>query len=282
MKISLLQVPWDSGHYNKRMGRGPIHLVEQGLMEYLKSTNHQVELTEIKLSDHFITEVDSAKALNSKISEAIHNEGRFTIILAGNCNTAIGAIAGLKLARPGVIWFDAHADFNTPDTTSSGFFDGMALSILTGNSWKRWGKTIPGFTPVSEQNIILIGARDFDSEEHKLLSSSAISLIQISDIRDSKKAALSQAFQSLSQNCEDLYLHIDLDVFNPAQLKANEFSAEHGLSLAEIQEVLKEICTHFRVAAISFTSYNPSCDPDNQGYKIVKSILDTIINQKSN
>ncbi|HEX6981547.1 MAG TPA: arginase family protein [Balneolaceae bacterium] len=280
MKISLLQVPWDSGYYGKRMGRGPIHLVEQGLVEHLKSGNHHVELTEITFSDSFITEASSAKVLNSKLSESVQNvrnEDRFPIILAGNCNTAIGTIAGLKLTQPGVIWFDAHADFNTPDTTSSGFFDGMALSILTGNSWKQWRKTIPGFTPVSEQNVILIGARSFDSEEQKLLNSSGTSLIQASDIHNNQKAALSQSMQSLSQNCKELYLHIDLDVFDPTQLKANEFSANRGLLLVEMQEVLKGICANFSVAAISFNSYNPTSDSGNQGPKIVKSILDTVL-----
>lgn len=280
MNISLLKIPWDSGYYGKRMGKGPIHLIGQGLAKHLKSNNHGVDLTEISISDSFITEAQSAKILNSKLSETIQkvrNENRFPIILAGNCNSAIGTIAGLNLSEPGIVWFDAHADFNTPDTTSSGFFDGMALSILTGNSWKKWHKTISGFTPVSEQNVILIGARDFDTKERKLLNSSKISLIQNSDLRNSQDVSLAQPMLTLVQNCKELYIHIDLDVFDPAQLKANEFSAADGLLLGEMQEVLKKICANFSVAAISFNSYDPASDLDNQGPKIVKSILDTVL-----
>lgn len=152
----------------------------------------------------------------------------------------------------------------------------MALSILTGNSWKAWRNTIPGFTPVNEQNIIVIGARSFDKEEQLLFNSSGISLVRISDIRNNKKM-LSQSLQTLTKNCKELYLHIDLDVFDPTQLKANDFFVRDGLLLAEMLEILKGICTNFSIAAISFNSYDPTSDSDNQGPKIVQLILDTVL-----
>ncbi|HET6528195.1 MAG TPA: arginase family protein [Balneolaceae bacterium] len=280
MNISLLQIPWDSGHYRKRMGQGPIHLVRQGLIRHLETKGNNVEHTECKLPESFVTEAGAAKELNRRLSDLIHKtckNDRFPIILAGNCNMAIGVVTGLNLTRPGVVWFDAHADFNTPDTSSSGFFDGMGLSILTGNSWKAWRKTLPGFTPIDEQNVILMGARDLDAEERNLLNSSRVTSIPVSGIRNNPKATLSRPLQFLSQHCDELYIHIDLDVFDPSELRANEFYVENGMLLSEVKEILKEICAHFKIAAISFTSYDPTYDKDHNGYQTVKSILDAVL-----
>lgn len=282
MKVSLLQIPYDSGHYGKRMGQGPIHLLEQGLVEYLEEQGSDVEHTECGLSEDFVTEVGAAKELNNTISKLIYTackKSRFPIVLAGNCNMAIGTMAGLKQFWPkvGVVWFDAHADFNTPDTSSSGFFDGMGLSILTGNSWKAWRETLTRFTPISEENVILIGARDFDAKERNLLDNSKINLIPVSKIRNNIDAALSQPLQILSQHCKQVYVHIDLDVFDPCELKANGFSVEDGLLPSEVKDVIKELCENFNMIAFSFNSYDPSHDPANHGYKIVTSILDTTL-----
>lgn len=280
MNISLLQVPWDSGRFGKRMGKGPLHLVEQGLVKHLESKGNSVEFTECNLTNSFTTEAGAAKELNTTLAKTIHKvrkDEKFPIILSGNCNMSLGIITGLNLTEPGTIWFDAHADFNTPETTSSGFFDAMGLSILTGNSWETWRRTITGFTPVDEQNVVLIGARDFDVKEFELLKNSEIRFIPVPKVRNEEGSALSQALIMLSETCEELYIHLDLDVLDPSELKANQFYAENGLLLSELKNILYHICTNFKIAAISFTSYDPTFDKNNKGIHIVKSILDTVL-----
>ncbi len=187
MKISLIQVPWDSGHPKERMGLGPVHLVEQGLIDHLRKNAGVIELSSINIESSFLLEVGSTMAINTLLAEKVEqakNRDMFPIILAGNCNSSIGTTAGLQEENLGVIWFDAHADYNTPETSVSGFFDGMSLSILAGNCWKNFAKTIPGFKSVSEERIVLAAARDLDEKEALLLESSSITLLTVKRIRE--------------------------------------------------------------------------------------------------
>ena len=80
-------------------------------------------------------------------------------MLSGNCNTAVGTIAGLDAADLSVVWFDAHADFNTPDTTNTGFTDGMGLAVTVGHCWKEMARCVPGFSAVAERDVVLAGVR---------------------------------------------------------------------------------------------------------------------------
>jgi arginase len=101
-----------------------------------------------------------------RVSEATAS-GSFPLVLSGNCNATVGVIAGLAGASAkeegaeevGLIWFDGHADFNTPETTTSGFLDGMGLAIAVGHCWAQMVRAVPGFRPVREKNVVLIGSR---------------------------------------------------------------------------------------------------------------------------
>ncbi len=99
----------------------------------------------------------------------------FPIILAGNCNyAAFGTMSALPQNKTGVLWFDAHGDFNSRRNFIFRFFDGMALNVLTGNSWNAFSESMNGFKIIDEENVILIGARDLDKEEEILLNKSKI------------------------------------------------------------------------------------------------------------
>jgi arginase len=88
-------------------------------------------------------------------------------VLSGNCNSALGTLAGLNERNCGMIWFDAHGDFNTPKTTESTFLDGMGMAIAAGHCWKKLATTIPWFSPLLDSNIIHVGGRDFDRGERE-------------------------------------------------------------------------------------------------------------------
>jgi arginase len=98
-------------------------------------------------------------------------------VLAGNCISCIGTLAGLGDPPPAIIRLDAHGDFNTPESTLSGFLDGMVLATAVGRCWGKLAATIPGFHPTPEAQVVLLSARDFDVDERALLDHSAVSLI---------------------------------------------------------------------------------------------------------
>jgi arginase len=133
MNICVFTVPYDSGHDRFRMGCGPDRLYESGLKPLLTRLGHNFEHEEITVADSHPAEIKTAFALCRTVAERVRakqSEGYFPIVLSGNCNIAVGAISGCGCQNTGVIWFDAHGESTTPDTTSSGFMDGMGSVFL--------------------------------------------------------------------------------------------------------------------------------------------------------
>ena len=125
----------------------------------------------------FSNEIDAGfeliRRMSDRVRAAIH-DGAFPVVLSGSCFAAVGVVAGLDEVAPGVVWFDAHGDFNCPETTISGYFDGMGLAILTGGAWQGLLATVPGAKPVPESAVILTGARSLDPPEKPRLEASAV------------------------------------------------------------------------------------------------------------
>jgi arginase len=278
MKLTLIQVPYDSGHHGVRMGRGPLHLVEKGLLEALEQAGHPAELAPVRL-DGFLTEVTSAPALHRAVGErvsAARAEGRLPIVLSGNCNTAaMGALSAIGPAA--VVWMDAHGDLNTPETSPSGFFDGMALALATGRSWRNLSAKVPGFQALDERNLVHLGARDWDLGELNLVASSALTRLDMETVRKQGiRTALGGALDGIARRVDQVYLHYDLDVLDPSELTANEYSCPGGLTVEEALEVARTAGRHLRIAAVGITAYDPSRDPEERGVRIVAAICQAV------
>jgi arginase len=278
MKLTLIQVPYDSGHYGARMGGGPLHLVEKGLLDALEQAGHPAELAPVRL-DGFLTEVTSAPALHRAVAErvaAARAEGRLPIVLSGNCNTAaVGALSAVGPAA--VVWMDAHGDLNTPETSPSGFFDGMAICLATGRAWRNLSAKVPGFQPLDERNLIHLGARDWDLGELSLLAGSPLTRLDMETVRKQGiRTALGGALDGIARRVDQVYLHYDLDVLDPSELTANEYSVPDGLTVEEALEVARTAGRHLRIAAVGITAYDPARDPEERGVGIVASILQAV------
>src|SRR4051812_47138110 len=131
-EVALLTVPYDSGQRGRRMGAGPLHLLRAGAIARLEGTGKRVRHIPIELEDGFWTEVGAATRLQQMIAREVRAapEPR-VIVLSGNCNSSIGTTAGVAQRQPSVVWLDAHPDFETPESTTSGFYDGQGLASLT-------------------------------------------------------------------------------------------------------------------------------------------------------
>lgn len=278
MRLTLIQVPYDSGHYGARMGRGPLHLVERGLLDALERAGHPAELATVRL-DGFLTEVTCAPALHRAIGErvaAARTEGRLPVVLSGNCNTAaVGALSAIGPAA--VVWMDAHGDLNTPETSPSGFFDGMALALATGRSWRNLSAKVPGFQPLDERNLVHLGARDWDLGELGLLAGSPLTRLDMEIVRaKGVRTALGGALDGVARRVDQVYLHYDLDVLDPAELTANEYATPGGLTVEEALEVARTAGSRLRIAAVGVTAYDPARDPEDRGVRVVAAILQAV------
>jgi arginase len=264
MQIQILAVPYDSAQRGARMGAGPDRLLAAGLVDRLAARGHDVAVAHVEASGGFAAEVGTAfelhRALGAAVREAVAG-GRFPLVLAGNCNTALGTVAGLGGARPAVVWLDAHGDFNTPDTTLGGFLDGMSIAMLTGRCWRALSATVPGFRPVAEDDVVLVGSRDLDPEEARLLDASPIRRVAPAAASDGAPS-LREALAPLAGR--DVYLHFDLDVLDPSEARVNQFAAPGGLSLESALAVIAAVGERCRVRAAAITAYDPGGDADGR------------------
>ena len=133
MNVQIFALPYDSGHRDMRMGAGPLHFLKHDLEQCLRA-DHTLAPTQIlEAPDSFSTENKTAFSLYGSLSHGIRDAqafGSFPLVLSGNCGAAMGAVSGLSPDDLGLIWFDCHGDFNTPETTASGFLDGMGMAVM--------------------------------------------------------------------------------------------------------------------------------------------------------
>jgi arginase len=190
---------------------------------------------------------------------AARSAGRFPLVLSGNCLSAVGVIAGLGEGT-GAVWIDAHGDFNTPQTTTSGFLDGMTLATATGKCWVELANGIEGFTPVPEDAVVLIGARDLDPGEKAALARSPIVRLGA----DAAPAAVEPVLQTLAGKMNKFYVHLDMDALDPSVGQANGYSARGGFSNQNLQTLLSTIASHLPVEALTIASYDPSYDTEGK------------------
>jgi arginase len=259
------------------MGAGPERLMEAGLIDRLQQAGHEVVACSVCLpSQKFIPEVQAAFELDRRLAGCVADavaSGALPVILSGNCITSVGTVAGIGEPELGVIWLDAHGDFNTPETTSSGFLDGMALAILTGRCWTSVAATVPGFAPVAERRVVLFGARDLDAREATALTDSEIDHLT----PDAISTGLSENLARRKEHTRDIYLHIDLDSLDPSEGTANGFAVEGGFSVAAVRELVDQAADAFRIRAVALTAYDPSQDTDgracNAGIDLIVSAV---------
>ena len=281
MKVRLIQVPYDSGHRGERMGAGALRFVGGGLARLLGEDGHEVETECVEAASEFRAEIKTAfelaRSLASRVREA-RVRGEFPVVLSGNCNASLGTLAGADAV--GMVWFDAHGDFNTPETTRGGFLDGMGMAVATGRCWRNIAATIEGFAPLAESNVVHVGGRDFDAGERALLDASGVAVVTAERIRsEGLRDALAPALDALRRRVSDIYLHVDFDVLDAAEAPANEYGARvaGGLRVSELEEAIRMLRERFRVGAAGFAAYDPRFDPEGRtfaaGLRLMKTLL---------
>src|SRR5271165_1481253 len=263
MHVHFLAVPYDSGRKQERMGRGPLALLEAGLPGIVSAQGLEQTCEILECRDEHMAEIRSTFTLASQISErvsAVQALGGVSVVLTGNCNGALGTIAGLGTSCTAVLWFDAHGEFETPETTRSGFLDGMGLAIGTGACWHNLSRLIVRFTPIPPQHITLAGVRDLGAEEKQNLSQSGIHVIRADSIRQQAHLAAVKAAAEVAGNCTSLYIHFDLDALDPGIAAWNRWTPPDGLNEEQIIPIVREFASRTPIGALAFASYEPAAD----------------------
>lgn len=191
--------------------------------------------------------------------------GTRPVVVSGDCTTSLGIVAGLQRAGldPGIVWFDAHGDVQTPETTASGYLGGMPLRLLTGYRSELIADDL-GLRPVPEHRIVLAGARDLDPPEASYLAGAAIGRAGVADL---DPAAMPDG---------PLYVHLDLDVIDPAFLPGLLNATPGGVTPADVAQALGRLVATGRVAAVGIAcTWRPGQD---DGARIAPSLTDVLVN----
>ena len=248
---TLIQVPYYLGREHASLSLGPAKLAEAIGGETVVVEPPRPNQVPNEIAESF----EVMRAVSSAVRAAVQ-EGRVPLVLAVNCFTSLGTVAGLG-RDVGVVWFDAHGDFHSPDSTRSGFLDGMGLAMLLGEGgWHELRRTIEGLRTVPAENVVLVGARDLDPTE--------VDRVAASPLRRADVETLDDALEELSGRVDAVYVHIDLDVIDASVARANALSVEGGPGVEELEQALESVSGRFEIAAAALTAYDPSADLENR------------------
>ena len=166
------------------------------------------------------------------------------VVVSGDCTTSLAVLAGLQRAGrdPGVVWFDAHADFHTEASTTSGYLGGMPLALAVGVGTSTLTDAL-GLRPVASSRAVLVDARDTDPGEHALLAGTSVRRTSVPGL-----AVPGRAARDLPDG--DLYLHVDADVCDPDRVPGLLFPAPGGPDPASLVAAVRSIAATGRVAAV--------------------------------
>jgi len=287
-KVGVLGVPYNVGWKGEGIDKGPQALRNAGLTERLRRVAYVVEdlgdleadLPPYNDSNPKLLNpqqvVALCRALASKV-EKICRDGYFPLILGGEDSVLMGIIQGLKRGiekRIGLIYFDAHGDFNTPETTPSGLIGGMNVAVAAGRGPEVLTK-IFGYTPqLPEENIVLYGVRDLDPPERIALGGSRVHVYSRAKIRElGAETAIKDALERLEPVCDQVYIHVDLDVLDESAMKAQILPVPDGLSLPEFTSAIRMVRATGKLRGLAVMVFNPLKDPEGLEARKVSKLI---------
>lgn len=285
MNIAIISVPYSLDEHEAGMGKAPAALLEAGLSQRLESAGCTVRVAEPVLvapSDE-PRPVRVGRVLAQLAAEVARARaaGAFPLVLGGDCMCALGVLAGLlDPGDTGVAWIDAHGDFNTPETTVSGYLGGMPLACAVGRGLDELRAAAGLADVVPEANVALIGVRDLDPQEQELLAGSGVAVVPGDELSAGPKA-LNRALGVLGELTQ-LYLHVDIDVLDPELAPGVDYPTAGGMTVDALQAVVQRIAGMGNLAALALTAVNPEKDPDGRSVAVALDVIAAAVTEAVN
>jgi arginase len=281
-KVAIIGVPLDLGGNRRGVDMGPSALRLTHLISRLKQLGYDVVDTgdvDVPLPEECHLG-DAKKKYAKEIGEVCHSlcdrvvkvmgEGRIPVTLGGDHSIAMGSIAGVakhhkaKNEKVGLIWFDAHGDMNTPESSNSGNVHGMPLAHVLGMGDETLSM-IGGFKPkVQVSSACLIGIRDLDEREKKLIADSGITVFTMRDIdRHGVSHVIDEAINRASRGTAGIHVSFDVDALDPSEAMGVGTPKKGGLTYREAHLCLEIIADSQRMTSIDMVEINPILDVRN-------------------
>ncbi|KAK2597386.1 hypothetical protein QQS21_006010 [Conoideocrella luteorostrata] len=263
--LSLILSPYHCGTRANGPGAGPLFLQARGLIPVLKEFGLPIHEAEIEPVDELDGELARGFEILRRTSELVSQARRnrsFPIILSGNCTGAVGVAAGLTASGDisgqnlGCVWFDAHDDFHTPDTITSGYGDSMPIAILAGLCYKKLVQSVPGHEPLDLDNLVHVGMRDVTPDERRRVLDAGFDIIWGST---ETKVDFGSRLGALLENRRlgKTMVHVDLDSLDASIGKANKLASYGGVLEEDLLRCLDHTAKLTDPLALTLASFDP-------------------------
>jgi arginase len=289
IKVALVKNQYKGDRRGLPTSKGPDILEQSGLKESLAKIGGSVErISNVQLSPEEESQYGvrnkfgfSSKHLADFVA-ANEREGYFNVGLLNNCTSLLGMLSGLQHSGPGMrplrigmIFVDAHGDYNTPETTLSGMLGGMPVAIAAGHCLTRL-RLQSGLEPaLPERYIVIAGLRDTDPLEQERLDNSLVEMISVDDIRNLSDNIHKQ-MERLSRLTDKIYIHIDMDVLYPREVAGHPLTVPDGPTSKELAAALEVMFKYEEASAIGIASY-PIDDKDGLSLKAAYNLIEGAI-----
>jgi arginase len=282
-KIRIIGVPMDLGASRRGVDMGPSALRVAGLQARIKQLGHQVEdigNISVKQPEEMSYGEKRAKYLGEiaeackDLGEAVEKslaEGFLPLVLGGDHSIAAGAVSGVathfrkEKKEVGYIWLDAHGDMNTPESSPSGNVHGMPLASVMGYGPPELTELM-GFKPkVEPQNIVLVGVRDLDSQEKKLVKKSGVHVFTMRDIDErGMREVMSDALKYAMDDTAGIAVSLDMDFVDPSDAPGVGTPVRGGVTYREAHLAMEMIADSEAMASLEIVEINPVIDEHNR------------------
>lgn len=294
--ISLIGVPMDLGQTRRGVDMGPSAIRYAGIIERLENlqyTVHDLGNVNIPRPDrHEIEREDKLRNLlevveaNTSLADIVNEQVRkkhFPLVLGGDHSIAIGSIAGVSRQYEdlGVIWYDAHGDINTTETSPSGNIHGMPLAVSLGYGHEKLTNILFEQPKIKPENVVLIGIRDLDEGEKERLRKLNIKVYTMHEIdRLGMPQVIGETISYLKKRTDGVHLSFDLDGIDPSEAPGVGTPVRGGVTYRESHLALEMLAEADIITSAEFVEVNPMLDDKNQTADLTVALIGSLLGEK--
>lgn len=282
-EIDLFGVPMDLGADRRGVDMGPSAIRIAGIVQRVEALGHSIQdhgnipvaaMEAAAIGDRhrkFEREIlDSCRDLSDRVSKTVE-AGKFPLVIGGDHSIAVGTITGIARVhrargqKIGLIWFDAHADMNTPETSPSGNVHGMPLAAVLGHGSQELTH-LGGFAPkVSASNTVLIGIRSLDTTERDIVRRSGVRAYTMKEIdRQGMGSVIEEAIKVATDGTAGFHLSFDLDGMDPMVAPGTGTPEQGGVTYREAHLMMELIADSEKLIGLEMVEVNAILDNKNQ------------------
>lgn len=296
-KISMIGIPMDLGQSRRGVDMGPSAIRYAGAIEKIAALDYEVsDLGDIPVNRPDqetsgniragLKNLEQVVEANERLAEMVDQEvekGAFPLVLGGDHSVAIGSLAGVSrhYENLGVIWYDAHGDLNTEETSPSGNIHGMPLAVSLGLGESKLVNILDYSPKVKPENIVIIGARSLDPGERELISEKGIQVYTMHEVdRKGMAHVMEHAISYLKERTDGVHLSLDLDGLDPSEAPGVGTPVMGGLTYRESHLAMEMLAEADILTSAEFVEVNPILDDKNKTATIAVGLMGSLFGEK--